>query len=66
MSHEDKTTPNHNKTSPLTCIDDYEFHRSLGKGSMGKVKLGVHVVSGEKVYTSSLNWQEKNTLLTMP
>ncbi|GAN01301.1 hypothetical protein MAM1_0006c00734 [Mucor ambiguus] len=49
MSQEDKSTSNHNKTSPLTCIDDYEFHRSLGKGSMGKVKLGVHVVSGEKV-----------------
>lgn len=47
MSREDKSTSN--KTSPLTCIDDYEFHRSLGKGSMGKVKLGVHVVSGEKV-----------------
>lgn len=37
------------KTSPLTCIDDYELHRSLGKGSMGKVKLGVHLVTGEKV-----------------
>ncbi|KAI8644503.1 kinase-like domain-containing protein, partial [Parasitella parasitica] len=47
MSQEDKSSPN--KTSPLACIDDYEFHRSLGKGSMGKVKLGIHVVSGEKV-----------------
>ncbi|KAG2199943.1 hypothetical protein INT47_009269 [Mucor saturninus] len=37
------------KTSPLSCIDDYEFHRSLGKGSMGKVKLGIHAVTGEKV-----------------
>lgn len=47
MSREDKSTST--KASPLTCIDDYEFHRSLGKGSMGKVKLGIHVVSGEKV-----------------
>jgi len=49
MSQKDKSASHNNKTSPLTCIDDYEFHRSLGKGSMGKVKLGVHVVSGEKV-----------------
>ena len=37
------------KSSPLSCIDDYEFHRSLGKGSMGKVKLGIHNTTGEKV-----------------
>jgi hypothetical protein len=35
------------KSSPLSCIDDYEFHRSLGKGSMGK--LGIHNTTGEKV-----------------
>lgn len=38
------------KASPLSCIDDYEFHRSLGKGSMGKVKLGIHAITGEKVF----------------
>jgi serine/threonine protein kinase len=43
------TKQNKSKTSPLSCIDDYEFHRSLGKGSMGKVKLGIHLVTGEKV-----------------
>lgn len=37
------------KAAPLSCIDDYEFYRSLGKGSMGKVKLGVHNTTGEKV-----------------
>ncbi|KAI8073476.1 kinase-like domain-containing protein [Gilbertella persicaria] len=36
-------------SSLLSCIDDYEFQCSLGKGSMGKVKLGVHNVTGEKV-----------------
>jgi serine/threonine protein kinase len=41
--------------SPLSCIDDYEFHRSLGKGSMGKVKLGIHILSGEKVDKSNCN-----------
>lgn len=48
MSQEEKvkTKP---KLSPLSCIDDYEFHRSLGKGSMGKVKLGIHTTTGEKV-----------------
>ncbi|KAI9355817.1 kinase-like domain-containing protein [Pilaira anomala] len=40
---------NEPRTSTLSCIDNYEFHRSLGKGSMGKVKLGVHIVTGEKV-----------------
>lgn len=43
---------NEPRTSTLSCIDNYEFHRSLGKGSMGKVKLGVHIVTGEKVMLS--------------
>lgn len=48
MSQEEKVTTKP-KLSPLSCIDDYEFHRSLGKGSMGKVKLGIHTTTGEKV-----------------
>lgn len=48
MSQIDRSIPDNN-TSPLSSIEDYEFRRSLGKGSMGKVKLGVHVISGEKV-----------------
>ncbi|KAI8884407.1 Pkinase-domain-containing protein [Backusella circina FSU 941] len=34
---------------PLKAIGNYSFQQSLGKGSMGKVKLGVHNVTGEKV-----------------
>ncbi|KAI8388878.1 kinase-like domain-containing protein [Radiomyces spectabilis] len=30
-------------------IGNYTFQQNLGKGSMGKVKLGVHIVTGAKV-----------------
>ncbi|KAG0171441.1 serine/threonine-protein kinase KIN2 [Apophysomyces sp. BC1034] len=33
----------------LKGIGHYTFQQSLGKGSMGKVKLGVHNVTGEKI-----------------
>ncbi|KAF7722985.1 serine/threonine-protein kinase KIN2 [Apophysomyces ossiformis] len=33
----------------LEVISNYTLGRSLGKGSMGKVKLGTHNVTGEKV-----------------
>ncbi|KAI8342746.1 hypothetical protein BC941DRAFT_413722 [Chlamydoabsidia padenii] len=33
----------------LKVIGNYSLTESLGKGSMGKVKLGVHNVTGEKV-----------------
>ncbi|KAI8887060.1 Pkinase-domain-containing protein, partial [Backusella circina FSU 941] len=35
--------------NPLHLIEDYELQRTLGKGSMGKVKLAVHSGTGEKV-----------------
>ncbi|KAI9245314.1 kinase-like domain-containing protein [Sporodiniella umbellata] len=34
---------------PLKAIGNYTLQQSLGKGSMGKVKLGVHNVTGEKI-----------------
>jgi serine/threonine protein kinase len=40
--------PNH-LTVPVKTIGNYTLQQSLGKGSMGKVKLGVHNVTGEKV-----------------
>ena len=33
----------------IRTVDNYQLVESLGKGSMGKVKLGVHAVTGEKV-----------------
>ncbi|KAI8333262.1 kinase-like domain-containing protein [Choanephora cucurbitarum] len=36
------------KSTLLSSIDDFELRCSLGKGSMGKVKLGVHNVTGQK------------------
>ncbi|KAI9255203.1 kinase-like domain-containing protein [Phascolomyces articulosus] len=40
----------HSESTPtLKSIGNYVLQQSLGKGSMGKVKLGVHNVTGEKV-----------------
>lgn len=36
-------------TTPLKAIGNYTFQQSIGKGSMGKVKLGVHNITGERV-----------------
>ncbi|KAI8144403.1 kinase-like domain-containing protein [Fennellomyces sp. T-0311] len=43
--------PNRDQTGSATLksIGNYVLQQSLGKGSMGKVKLGVHNVTGEKV-----------------
>ena len=47
------TSPNNRDNSgsapTLKSIGNYVLQQSLGKGSMGKVKLGVHNVTGEKV-----------------
>ncbi len=37
------------RSVPAKTIGNYTLQQSLGKGSMGKVKLGVHSVTGEKV-----------------
>lgn len=39
----------HQRSIPLKVIGNYALQQSIGKGSMGKVKLGVHNVTGEKV-----------------
>lgn len=39
----------HHRSIPLKTIGNYSLQQSIGKGSMGKVKLGVHNVTGEKV-----------------
>ncbi|KAG0189407.1 serine/threonine-protein kinase KIN2 [Apophysomyces sp. BC1034] len=44
LSNSDDTADSH-----LEVVSNYTLGRSLGKGSMGKVKLGVHNVTGEKV-----------------
>ncbi|KAI8381446.1 kinase-like domain-containing protein [Radiomyces spectabilis] len=36
-------------TVPLKAIGNYIMRESIGKGSMGKVKLAVHKVTGEKI-----------------
>ncbi|KAG0909807.1 hypothetical protein G6F57_008509 [Rhizopus arrhizus] len=37
------------RNGPAKTIGNYTLQQSLGKGSMGKVKLGVHSVTGEKI-----------------
>jgi serine/threonine protein kinase len=37
------------RSLPVKTIGNYSLQQSIGKGSMGKVKLGVHNVTGEKV-----------------
>eukprot|EP00965_Chrysotila_dentata_P236114 6201140-Pleurochrysis_carterae.AAC.4 len=31
------------------CIGNYVLSKTLGEGTFGKVKLGIHVLTGEKV-----------------
>ncbi|KAI9354774.1 kinase-like domain-containing protein [Pilaira anomala] len=37
------------RSTSLKTIGNYSLQQSIGKGSMGKVKLGVHNVTGEKI-----------------
>ncbi|KAG1144809.1 hypothetical protein G6F37_002369 [Rhizopus arrhizus] len=37
------------RSVPAKTIGNYTLQQSLGKGSMGKVKLGVHNITGEKI-----------------
>lgn len=50
IKNESHHSRDHHRSAPLKAIGNYSFQQSLGKGSMGKVKLGVHNVTGEKVY----------------
>ncbi|ORX94335.1 Pkinase-domain-containing protein [Basidiobolus meristosporus CBS 931.73] len=43
------STPPEKGAKNRRCIGEYQFNKTLGAGSMGKVKLGVHIHTGEKV-----------------
>lgn len=46
----DKKTAEEAKTPPLPSrIGNYEFGKTLGKGTFGKVKEAIHIPTGEKV-----------------
>lgn len=47
--NESTHSKDHHRSIPLKVIGNYSLQQSIGKGSMGKVKLGVHNVTGEKV-----------------
>lgn len=42
----------------VSAPDGYEFIRTIGDGSFGKVKLGVHKLTGEQVAIKIL-WKER-------
>ncbi|CAO3689351.1 unnamed protein product [Rhizopus stolonifer] len=44
-----KNASSEQRNGPAKMIGNYTLQQSLGKGSMGKVKLGVHNVTSEKI-----------------
>jgi 5'-AMP-activated protein kinase catalytic alpha subunit len=42
----------------VAAPDGYEFIKTIGDGSFGKVKLGVHKLTGEQVAIKIL-WKER-------
>ena len=52
------TSPNATNTQQKTnkdkTIGQYQLGKSIGEGTFGKVKLGTHILTGEKVTTKVL------------
>ena len=66
------TGPGHNSSKPR-MLGDYILGKTLGAGSMGKVKIGIHVITGEKVaikiiprYTSTAALKSINSNQSKP
>lgn len=53
-----KNASSEQRNGPAKMIGNYTLQQSLGKGSMGKVKLGVHNVTSEKVQKKETACQE--------
>ncbi|TIB85645.1 Pkinase-domain-containing protein [Wallemia mellicola] len=49
QQHQQPQTTQQRSTSKARMLGDYVLGKTLGAGSMGKVKIGVHVTTGEKV-----------------
>ena len=45
----DRSLSNQRKNSEKDILKDYIIGETLGKGTFGKVKLGKHKITGEKV-----------------
>ncbi len=63
-SHKSKTLPKSDSTysSPYKdkinendILGDFIIGETLGKGTFGKVKLGIHKITGEKVFNKNIN-----------
>ena len=37
------------KTKAQRKLDQYQIDKTIGEGTFGKVKLGIHIPTGEKV-----------------
>jgi len=53
----------HKKSQPVKeyNIKNYKINKTIGKGTFGKVKIGVHVPTGEKVSYKEIIDCNKNT-----
>ncbi|CAJ0898030.1 14008_t:CDS:10, partial [Entrophospora sp. SA101] len=56
---------NHSKIKPKKVLGNYTLSKTLGAGSMGKVKLAIHSLSNEKVYKDSSNKDENKETRTI-
>ena len=45
----ERSTYNQNNEEEKDILEDYIIGQTLGKGTFGKVKLGKHKITGEKV-----------------
>ena len=45
----ERSTYNQNNEEEKDILEDYVIGQTLGKGTFGKVKLGKHKITGEKV-----------------
>ncbi len=48
-SERNHSVPHKEKMSEQDILGDYIIGETLGKGTFGKVKLGIHKITGEKV-----------------
>jgi len=43
-----------------TVIGNYSLEKSIGEGTFGKVHLGIHLITGEKVISTKTKGCDKN------
>ena len=51
----DNFSPYKDKVNENDILGDFIIGETLGKGTFGKVKLGIHKITGEKVFNKNIN-----------